>query len=112
MRVDIKTQKAVPFKSAMGETRTQTNYNVVLSGRGQETVIATFSTPGTFTEGFLSDTQAKVRARETAQRMKDFLSAQGELDGEEAAPEDVRRTGSRRAHASAYSEPKSFARVG
>lgn len=107
MRVEIRTQKSVPHTASSGERRTNTAIHVVLVSRGQEVVVNTFSWPGSFLDGFLSETQAKVRARETAEKLKTFLAAQGSLDEEEIAPTRVKKN-----RQMILDEPRSFAQAG
>lgn len=105
MRVEIKTQKDVPHVSYSGDPRSNTEYAVVIQDAGREVKVASFLTPGTFLDGFLSETQAKKRAAETADRLKTFLAARGQLDIEAVVEE--KRTPKRRPL-----EERSFARAG
>ena len=109
MRVEIRTQKGVPLKIPGGETRTNTEYGVYLVSKKGEVRVAMFSTPGSFVDGFLSETQAKVRAREIKDNLTQFLQLQGDLDQVDDVPTAAkpRVSGSRR-HKEPFREERSF----
>lgn len=106
MRVEVRSERNIPHQVPGGERRTNTEYQVVLIGKGAEVVTSRFVTPGSFLDGFLSDTQARVRAREVADGLKAFFSNQGQLDTAEEPVGDARP---RRSRTPGLVEQKSFA---
>jgi len=105
MKVEIRAQKGVPQYRTSDEDAMGTQYQVVLLNGREEVIAHSFSTPGTFLDGFLSDTQARNRAKDCAQRLKEFF---GEVDVKPASKPMPNRS-TYRDRASNFTESRSFA---
>lgn len=107
MRVELKTEKNVPYRSASGETKSGTEYRVLLISRRLEVVVDSFMSPGTFLTGYLSEHQAKVRAAERVESVRSFLIEAGEME-EVPPPNQPVRTVTQPRTAGRPAEERSF----